>query len=198
MNSDLLSAIVMIGTVIAAIAAVAAAWAAWVTIRLSRESKKSDISEWKGKVDADREAFAKFVDYIKEELRGINNKFNKLFSRLPPPSTTESHSPLTLSAFGREVADQLSAHRWAAVFAAEIWEDVEGLEDYEVHDFCFDIVQGQSVQEQWSQKIRQIAYLRGTTTTNVSDVLAIVLRDHILNRREEGGDKSTTEEELPF
>ncbi len=77
---------------------------------------------------------------IQKDIEGIRTKIEDILHRLPPPPLITGKSPLSLTGFGEEIADKLDAENWANNLAYDIWEDVQEMKDYEVHEYCFDCV----------------------------------------------------------
>ena len=149
--------------------------------------KLFQIGEWKGTVDAEISSLNKLVQKLEKQ---IGNIYDYLLST----KTTERGSPIRLTEFGREIAEDLNIYEWAEKNAYPLWDTVEDMEDYEIHDFCFDFIDELSSDNTtWENFVRRIAYDRGIKKQDIYDVYAVVLRDEILNKRGEGTDLSTTE-----
>lgn len=152
------------------------------------------FGKWYGNVNSDRKSFKEFMREVKEDIGGMQEKIDRILDRTFPPSRLiTSKSPLSLTDLGEEVAEDLNAEDWADKKALRVWEDVQEMEDYEVHEYCFDRVRTPQFTGNMKGAIRKIAYEHGISTEDIYDVLAIVLRDVILERREEGEGLSTTE-----
>ncbi len=76
---------------------------------------------------------------VKDTLAEIREDVKNILKRIPP-STVARESPLHLTDFGQDISEQLDARTWAQRTAAELWDDVEGKQDFEVQEFCFDYV----------------------------------------------------------
>ncbi len=66
---------------------------------------------------------------IRKDTEGIRTNIEEIFRRLPPPPLIASRSPLSLTDFGRKVADDLNAEAWADNVAHGIWETVQEMKD---------------------------------------------------------------------
>lgn len=151
------------------------------------------FGKWYGAVNSDRKSFKEFMSEIREDIEGIRTKIEDVLRRLPPPPLITGKSPLSLTEFGEEIAGELDAENWANDLAYDIWEDVQEMKDYEVHEYCFDRVRSDDFTGDMRDTIKEVAYENGINTDGVYDVLAIVLRDTILEKRQEGEGLSTTE-----
>lgn len=157
-----------------------------VVSHISIGRKIFGVGEWKGKVDNE-------LANLKEFLQRLDEKISKLSPGPSPSPLLRGTSPLSLTELGEEVADEMGAYGWAEKAAYDVWDEVEEMEDYEIHDFCYDYVGESDVQEKWATKVRRVAYERGMTRQAIYDVLAVVLRDQIIGKLTEGEGESTTE-----
>lgn len=97
------------------------------------------VSLWAGAVNQDRKKFHGLITEIREDVKIIQDKIEEIFTRLPSSNQiTTSTSPLSFTDFGETVAEDLDAHDWAVRVSRDVWEEVEKMEDYEVHEYCFD------------------------------------------------------------
>ena len=78
------------------------------------------ISGWKTGVDNDRSAFKEFMQEIRE-------KINEIFLRLPSPKVTVTESPLRLSKFGKQLAEEIKAEQWVPGYAVHVKAQAEGM-----------------------------------------------------------------------
>lgn len=151
------------------------------------------FGKWHGSVNSDRKAFKEFMSEIQKDIKEIRTNVEEIFRRLPRQPLITSKSPLSLTKFGAEVAEELDAEDWADDQAYQVWEDVQGMKDYEVHEYCNDHVRADDFTGHMRDTIKEVAYENGINTDGVYDVLAIVLRDTILEKLREGEGLSTTE-----
>ena len=125
---------------------------------------------------------------VRDDIRGVNDGIQEVLSRLPPPSEPMlKSSPLRLSEQGKEMSRRMGVREWAKATAADFAEGLRGKQPYEVHEFCFRYVKEEFRPEgDWDAKIGACAYESGMGRDKVLDVLAIELRDVLLDRL--GGD----------
>ena len=132
------------------------------------------IGDWKGHVDSDREAFKKFIEEIRNDIK-------KILERLPA-STTSGSSPLQLTELGKSISEELKAFDWAKQIAPELIRRVKGKHPYEIQEFCLDYVTREAVTEDMSKEIQTCAYENGVEKEEVLKVLAVELRDELLEK----------------
>lgn len=146
------------------IPAVIAAVSILVTIRI-----------WIGRVNSDRENFKEFMKEVRDDIREI-------FRRLPP-SPVDSLSPLQLNDLGDQIADHMDAKAWATALSEKTLEQIAGMEDYEIDEYSRDFVS--RLDETWQRKISSSAYKFGLDRASIEVVLAVVLRNVLLERLQE-------------
>ncbi len=127
------------------------------------------IEGWKGRVD--------------EMLREINRKLDR--NRRSPP-VIEQGSRLRLTELGEAVSAELGAGALADVLVPHLLHRVKGKSEYEIHEFCMDYAQRRNVKFSphtrfWAE---QVAFNNGLALEDVLEVLAIVLRDMLLEKAE--------------
>ena len=187
--------IVAVASVIVAIVAVVIAVLGY---RRNKEIDHVDFGEWKGEVNTDRDHFKTFMEEMRVEMREIRNSIEKLFIRptLPPSSSQPitNSSPLSLTDFGEKIASDLHASYWVTKEAPKVWSYVQTLiEDYDVQEYCFQHVR-RYLSDEMRTRVKRIAFERGTDIEGVYNVLAIVLRDSLLEKRKSGEGLSPTRE----
>ena len=134
---------------------------------------------WVGGVNEHRNSVKDILAEIREDIKNILKRL--------PPSTVASESPLRLTDFGQDISEQLDAGTWAQRTAAELRNEVEGKQDFEVQEFCFTYVGEQfKPDDEQGRKVGRIAYENGIDREQVLNVLAIELRDALLAMRPSG------------
>ena len=96
-------------------------------------------------------------------------------------STVDSSSPLRLSELGHSISDDLHVRDWVERIAPSLTERVEGKRPFEIQSICFDYVRYEfEPSETQLAKLQDSAYDNGIDFAAVMDVLAVELRDRLL------------------
>ena len=140
----------------------------------------SKIAHWMGTVDRDRAAaerdrsrFDRLIDEIRADIKGI-------FDRLPP-SPVAGASPLRLTEMGREISDALEAGALADSLVPALRERAEGKDAYTIQELCREYVREEfKPSEELEHQIRMSAFHNGIKREQVLDVIAIELRDRVM------------------
>lgn len=135
------------------------------------------FGEWSEDVNQDRSEFKKFMEEIRGKIQEILNTLNR-------SPVLSSGSPLQLTDKGQTIAKQISAEKWAAELGQNIMEDIEtdisNKSPYEIQEFCFKHVYNREFSTDRKDLINNCAYQNGVRFEAVLNVLAIVLRDILL------------------
>ncbi|MCY4672312.1 MAG: hypothetical protein OXD43_00855 [Bacteroidetes bacterium] len=182
---DIFNSIVSILTLVIITVGVFVALRSW---RGSTHKNIKDDGIWKGSVDADRANFKEFMREIREDIKEINGKIDKIndalrdiFSRLPAKIET-TQSPLGLSDLGKDVSKDLDAVSWANKTADMVQDKVKGKEAYQIQRFSFEYAdRDDHYTDEERNQIHRIAYDRGISEEQVRRVLGIELRDKLLS-----------------
>ncbi len=139
--------------------------------RLDRVDRRLDHVE--GRLDrVDRK--------IETNSTAINQLRQIVFTRLNIPSVT-SESPLRLSELGKTLSEEIDAGAWVERIADQLKVSVAGKDAYEIQSFCFDYVENtDQYSDQERRIIHKVAYQRGIMAEEIRRVLAIELRDKLL------------------
>lgn len=130
------------------------------------------VGIWVGRVNSDRENFKEFMKEVRDDIGEI---FRKL-----PSSPVDSLSPLQLNDLGDQIADHMDAKAWAGALSEKILEQIEGMEDFEIDEYSRNYVS--RLDEAWQRKISSSAYKFGLERNSIELVLAVVLRNVLLQR----------------
>ena len=131
------------------------------------------FSRWTAAVDADRTAFKKFMEEIRE-------KIDTILDRLPPRATT-AMSPLRLTSLGQEISKYLDAGTVADALAPGLQERTKGMDAYQIQELCLEFVRREfKPQEELDILIRTSAFEHGLKRDQILDVIAIELRERLL------------------
>ena len=132
------------------------------------------IGEWKGNVDSDRTSFKEFMEEVRKDIKNILKRL---------PVTTGADSPLSLTDIGERVSKQLKAIAWADRVSKKLEERCAGKEAYQIHEFCFEYVYNEfAPDDEQEREIKMCAYENGIDRRAVLDVLAVELRDKLLEQ----------------
>lgn len=136
---------------------------------------------WMQQVNSDRDVFKDFIKEIREEIKNIHSKIDKIIGRIDNV-TISSGSPLHLTELGEKICNEIQARQWAETAAAEFVERVIEKQPYEIQEFCFSYVKEEYEPDpDLSSKIGMAAYENGIDKDGVLDVLAIELRDALIH-----------------
>lgn len=147
--------------------------------------RTQDDAEWKGGVNSLLERIREDLD----ELRRI------VFAKFGIPLVS-SQSPLQLTKLGKTVSQEIGARKWVERVADGLSSQTEASDAYEIQTFCFEYVErlDQYLDEE-RRAIRQTAFQRGLKAKEVRRVLAIELRDELLERAGLDAPKAPDEED---
>ena len=132
------------------------------------------FGKWMGSVDTDRKNFREFIVEMRNDIKEI-------LHRLPKEYTPGS--PIRLTELGVAMSDTLGGKEWAAEIATRLSAEIENKEPYEIQELSSDYVHTKMVPDETQDaKIRQCAYEHGVKREQVLNVLAIELRDILLEK----------------
>lgn len=130
------------------------------------------IGQWIGHVNSDRNSFSDFMKEIRDDIKQILRRL--------PNSPVNSQSPLQLNDLGEQIAEDLEARDWAISLADGLIDRIGAMEDYEIDAYCRKYVQ--DLGDDWRKKVMSSAYRFGLPKDDVEIVLAVVLRNVVLER----------------
>lgn len=135
---------------------------------------------WIGSTDSSVKALKKNIEEIKTSVLGIQEDIKGIFKQMPAVSTTGS--PLQLTDLGKDISEMLGAKEWARKIAMKLKPETKGKQPYEIQELCFTYVKKRfDPTKEQQQKISECAYEKGLPEKMVLEVLAIELRDQLLN-----------------
>ena len=139
------------------------------------------IGRWVGKVNSDSKSFNGFMEEVKDDIKVIRENITEIFNRLSPLEATGS-SPLTLTELGENISEYVDAKKIANQLIEEF--DVEKLEGdsfYTVQEYCKDYILNKfKPSPEQDRKILDCAYEHGVRRNQVENVIAIELRDRVI------------------
>ena len=160
------------GSLIAALAAVSLVRLIYKA-RLEKAEKKA---EWKGRTDES-------VSNLKTTLANIEEYLRRLFERGLQERMVVSRSPVNLNEFGEAVSEHLGAKDWAQKEASGLQSKFKGQEPFEIYEAVQQYVQDDKrFSPEFLRKIRETAYEKNVEIIQIRVVLAIELRDALVNR----------------
>ena len=127
-------------------------------------------------MDTDRK---KVWDLLKEVRDDVKELLGVMIQR-----TVQRGSPLTLTPLGEKVAEEIEVDRWVEHLVPKTQHEVEGMEPYEVQEFCRKFVRDYVVGGTLRRRLLGAAFDNGLREDEVRDVIAIRLRDHFLALQE--------------
>lgn len=134
---------------------------------------------------SNREAFEgttnKAIERIDKAIAVIREDIKRILGHVGRPAIKEG-SPLRLTDLGEEIAQDIAARAWAAQQGKILSAQVADRAPYDIQRFCFDLVRGDQFDPgpDLLEKMKASAYNRATTFEQVENVLAIALRDVLL------------------
>ena len=144
------------------------------------------LGMWIGGANKQVTAVEKHVEGAEKHMSAVERLLQEIredIKRLLRWSETAAAggSPLRLTDLGRRISDMLDAPAWARETAPILRPRVEGEPPYEVHDACFAFVEDEfEPSDEFHVTIRMCAYELGIDRAEVNTVLAITLRDELL------------------
>ena len=142
------------------------------------------IGQWKGRLDAEREETKRNVLGLHRTLEGfvseIRSDIKQIFKSLSP-SVLTSGSPLRLTELGRKISDSINGATLAEEFAESLRNQVAGKLPYEIQEMAMaHVKETWTPSEEVDRRIKSVAYENGLKREQVLDVIAIELRDKLL------------------
>jgi len=134
-------------------------------------------ARWTGKIDAE-------IGGLKDLVKEIRDKLDRAFQAIPS-NTVVGSSPVRLTDLGERIAEETDARAWAVSHAETLLPKCEELKEYQIYNLCTEYVMSRSAE--WPENMDEVAYNHATVRDNLWDVLAVVLRDAILNRLQDKG-----------
>ena len=102
---------------------------------------------------------------------------------LPARAVAQDNSPAQLNELGKTVSNQLEAAAWARQVAGKLQSEFQGMEPFELDESAKEYVQNdRNFPEEFQRAMRRAAYELNIEMPQVRAVLAIELRDALINR----------------
>lgn len=150
------------------------------------------MSSWKTKIE---NLLHQVVDIGKEIKTNMTDEFREIrgliSSHMPSsaPKSINSASPLSLSPIGEEIDECIDASIWAKELINDVENafvsDQSGNTAYDAQQFCLDYMRNNNnVSDELLKLMKDCAYSTGNTLYDVQAVIAIKLRDLLLEALE--------------
>ncbi len=133
------------------------------------------VGRWVGAVNSDRES-------LKDLMAEVRKDIKEILSRLPS-NVVANDSPLRLTKLGRQASAAIGARALARDLAQELLSQVAGKRPHEIFRLCTAYVDDtfEPTPDQ-SEQFDAAAYELGISRSEVRQVIAVELRDHLLAR----------------
>ena len=142
------------------------------------------IGIWIGSVNTNLKTFKEAVGEIKEAVAKIQDEINRFLHEMTSKTLTPG-SPLKPNDLGKKVSDSIDAPSIAKGLAPGLRARADGKHQYDIQELCFDFIRDEyKPVEDIDKKIKQCAYENGISRADVMDVLAVELRDEVLQLME--------------
>ena len=164
----------------------------YVTLAVAVVGAVFFIGRWMGDVTAFKGAAQETFTSIKNTLSSLDMTLTNLDGDLRaimrglPSLTVERGSTLRLTELGRQVSRSVAASALIERVAVDILDDVLEMEPYDIQAFCFDCIRNKlalSVDER--NQLKACAFEHGVDLQQVLDVLALELRDMLLEPQQQ-------------
>ena len=137
------------------------------------------VGIWVGKVNERTSAVSNVMIEIRNELRTILQKIERVLLRVD--DGVARGSPLQLTDVGRSMSETLGSTAWAEAKALDLFEQVRGMGPYDVQEFSKKFVTDKFEPDAAMESaIKACAYEHGLQRNDVLQVLVIELRDQLL------------------
>ena len=158
-----------LGTLLVAIVSV------WFAFRATRRSYRDSINEKFEIINEKFEAIRASISDLRQGITSIEAWLQGRFRRTP----FFTKSPLKLTDFGIDLSKNLDANKWALNAAKFLFDLSKGKKEYEVHELCLEYVKDK-LDTLMQEEVKRVSYESGISKKDVRIVLAIVLRDKLL------------------
>ena len=138
------------------------------------------FGKWTGKIETEISSLRNDMSWVKSKIEAIQQDVKGILSRMPPATVTRT-SPLRLTELEEEISAEVGAKEWAEQAAEEFRESATGMEPFEIQSLSFSFVKDKFKPEpDFLRQLQASAYSAGIDLDKVYDVLAVELRDRLL------------------
>lgn len=143
------------------------------------------IGRWIGRRESFENIIGEFRKTLEDSMGEIRDNINQIFLNLPSPNpAVASSSPLKLTGLGLSISASIEAKLWANSQISKIPPHIKHLDPYEIQQFCFNYINRVKFSEDFTARMNRCAYEKGTSLIEVKKVLAIELRDLLLQPKQ--------------
>ena len=136
------------------------------------------IGIWVGSVSTNQKNFREFMCEVRDDIKQILLKVS---------GEATSSSPIRLTELGEAMSKTFGGKDWATEMADVLSKHVENKEPYEIQEFCQNYLRNElKPDEELNARIGRCAYEHGVTREQVLNVLAVELRDILLEKAGKG------------
>ena len=122
---------------------------------------------------------SQFNKSVKKTLETIQEDIKKIFHQLA--GETSATSPMTLTELGKKLAKEVNADELAADIVSKLKSKIQGLNPYRVQQLCLEYVENEyDPPADVVDAIERVAYENGRQVEGVRRVIAVVVRDKLL------------------
>ncbi len=126
------------------------------------------------------------MDLRMDNMSEILNQTNRVVRSLQIQDlskTAESKSPRRLSELGHRVSQEINAPVIVEVLLPDVWPEAKDKSPYDVQAMCFDYIFDWKPTGEVESRIKDSAYQNGISWYETVEVIALQLRDRILERQ---------------
>lgn len=150
-----------------------------------KEAKKE--GKWKGKMNAFKKNTTKRLKGIDETIGGVGTTVRDIEASLQRLGILRGKSPLALNELAEQAWRDLDAEDWLQEHAEAVSDEVANMNEYDVQEFCFDHMAALEFDPTQQESAKRAAYHNGLTEFQVRQIMAVKLRDQLLDLAGLGG-----------
>ena len=157
------------------------------TIQVSHKQIEKDNEKTCNKVENHAEKMDKHMDEIRKDISYLKAMID-VYKISPKDALAQSHSPVSLTDKGNEVATQINADEmiagnWEKIFAT-LEANINGKNAYDIQEYCLQtatIELDKFLDNTSIDKLKQFAYREGRPLAYYAPVFGIKIRDKYLS-----------------
>lgn len=156
----------------------------WILAIIAGVGMNFGAGAWYNSVNNDIRLLKDFTKSINTKLddfmKSINTKIDEIISRIPS-DTVSSSSRKNLTEKGETISVELDAKTWAESQSGNLAEKIVGLNAYEIQEMAYSYVMEFRYDGAFNNRMQNSAFEHGVNLHDVKNVLAIELRDCLLD-----------------